>query len=417
MDEEFVGGTAPYGGLSPEQFDLLTTQLRESVILVDENWELIANLSAPAGLLGWGDPVGTHVLAHIHPDDVINLVDIGQDLADTPAGWIGATRMRLQRVDGTYGLYEATMENRLHDPDVRAWVCCTRLIDSAETAPEMAAAEVTSLLVEALPQGLLVFGGDMVLFSNDAACDVLGVTRHELSVSGLANAVDDASLAVVRDAVRRLGRSPGVEVLVLADRASGRRRFELGLTSRPSTTGDSKALVVMCTVEDVTHEVERQEFLERRATRDDLTSLHNRAWLLDRLHERLRVGDHFCLAYLDLCGFKAVNDTLGHRTGDRVLAAIAAGLMERFGDDAVARVGGDEFVIFGAAGGDAEVLSLAVREAVETVAEARANEVAANVGTAASRPADGPWDVIERADAAMYEAKRADPHHRRHQHS
>jgi diguanylate cyclase (GGDEF)-like protein len=178
-------------------------------------------------------------------------------------------------------------------------------------------------------------------------------------------------------------------------------------------------LLVIGLVEDVTHEVSRQEELERRAHRDHLTGLHNRAWLLDELNSVLAPGrGDVAIAYLDLCGFKLVNDTLGHRAGDRVLAAIGAGLAADFGDHAVARVGGDEFVVLAAgaldgAGALAELRD-AVAATVRRVPEAQQHEVTGNVGAVGAEPGDGPWSLLERADLAMYEDKRADDRHRRH---
>lgn len=422
LDQPASGETAepfahqPYGGLTAEQFRVLASFLRESVILLDENWELIANLSAPAGLLGWGDPVGNHALAHIHPDDVLNFVDVGQGLSSTDLGWKGAAHLRLQRVDGSYERYETTMENRLEDPEVRGWVACTRESpESVETAPEMEEAEIASSLMEALPQGVLVFGRDKVLFSNQAASEILGAEPHWLAVNGLKDVVEVEARAELRSAVMRLAHVAGREVVLLPEVDGGPRRFEVSLTSRRQPDRpEARTLLVIGVVEDVTHEVALQEQLERRASRDDLTGLHNRAWLLDHLHDRLQAEVEVTIGFVDLCGFKLVNDTYGHRAGDRVLAAIAGGLAAEFGDESVARVGGDEFLVL--ASGDAVAdLAERVRRAVADVPEARRHDVNGNVGVAISAPGDGPWSLIERADAAMYEDKRADPRHQRHQ--
>jgi diguanylate cyclase (GGDEF)-like protein len=408
-------------GIDAETLRRLLPFVRESVILLDEHWEVVGNLSAPQGLLGWGDPIGNHALAHIHPDDVINFVDKGQNLVSTDPGWIGAAQVRLQRVDGSYGRYEITMENRLHEPEYQGWVVATReLVDTAVTAPELLGTGFAVPLLEALPHGVLVFAGGKILFSNATASTTLGVAPHDLAVHGVAPVVDEGSERALRDALRRRAREPGREVVLLRER-KGSRRFEVTLTSERPEEGmtPGRVLLVIGLVEDVTHEVSRQEELERRAHRDHLTGLHNRAWLLDELNSVLAPGrGDVAIAYLDLCGFKLVNDTLGHRAGDRVLAAIGAGLAADFGDHAVARVGGDEFVVLAAgaldgAGALAELRD-AVAATVRRVPEAQQHEVTGNVGAVGAEPGDGPWSLLERADLAMYEDKRADDRHRRH---
>ncbi|GGO83228.1 sensor domain-containing diguanylate cyclase [Marinobacterium nitratireducens] len=89
---------------------------------------------------------------------------------------------------------------------------------------------------------------------------------------------------------------------------------------------------------------------ERRATRDPLTGLPNRRLLLERARQLVALGRRgrldFCLCYLDLNGFKPVNDNYGHHAGDLVLLEIAARLRKLSrASDTVARTGGDEFVL------------------------------------------------------------------------
>ena len=93
-----------------------------------------------------------------------------------------------------------------------------------------------------------------------------------------------------------------------------------------------------------------EERLSRLAQSDPLTGLANRAMLMDRLHQAVasarRRRESFVVAFIDLDGFKAVNDTLGHECGDQLLQTIAQRLSGCVrASDTVARLGGDEFVI------------------------------------------------------------------------
>ncbi|APW46962.1 EAL domain-containing protein [Rhodoferax antarcticus] len=100
---------------------------------------------------------------------------------------------------------------------------------------------------------------------------------------------------------------------------------------------------------DITLQKAQQQYLERIAHYDDLTDLPNRVLLADRMHQAMlqakRRGTRIAVVYLDLDGFKAINDRHGHAMGDRLLAEIATRLklVLREGDT-IARLGGDEFV-------------------------------------------------------------------------
>ncbi len=151
---------------------------------------------------------------------------------------------------------------------------------------------------------------------------------------------------------------------------------------------------------------------ERRATHDALTGLYNRAGLMEALGQTLqrRGSERFALLYLDLDGFKAVNDGFGHAVGDRVLQAVA----ERVGaalprSCVAARLGGDEFVVLAPDCGaeEAERLGAAVIAAVGEpypVGDGGAR-VGVSVGIACAEPGFSPERLLARADAALYQAK------------
>jgi diguanylate cyclase (GGDEF)-like protein/PAS domain S-box-containing protein len=163
---------------------------------------------------------------------------------------------------------------------------------------------------------------------------------------------------------------------------------------------------------------ELRKELERRATHDSLTGLANRELLFEQmglmLRQRGRGG--IGVAFIDLDRFKAVNDRLGHHAGDKLLVHVAECLRSVVRqDDVVARIGGDEFVVVGAAD-DAEHAQQLGQRVVDAMRgcvsfEDEEVEVAASVGVTFVEPGDEASAdlVLSRADARMYEAKRRDP--------
>jgi diguanylate cyclase (GGDEF)-like protein len=165
---------------------------------------------------------------------------------------------------------------------------------------------------------------------------------------------------------------------------------------------------------DAAHQVTEAE-LRRRAFYDGLTNLPNRALFEDRLRHALvrseRERTSVAVLYVDLDGFKTVNDALGHAAGDDVLRHAADRLRHcvREGDTA-ARLGGDEFAIVLDGASDQEAVEVAAR--VGHMLEApmdisgRLIQVGASVGIAAvSLGASSAEALIGRADAAMYASK------------
>ena len=158
-----------------------------------------------------------------------------------------------------------------------------------------------------------------------------------------------------------------------------------------------------------------EERIRFMAHHDELTQLSNRAVFNERLLEAMQavtVRDGLALLYLDLDGFKLVNDTRGHEVGDKLLAAAAARLRASVPDgDTVARLGGDEFAIIHPAAGQpysatqlARVLLAAFTLPFDI--DGPPLLIGASIGIA-FHPADGQTpDVLQRsADAALYAAK------------
>jgi diguanylate cyclase (GGDEF)-like protein len=169
---------------------------------------------------------------------------------------------------------------------------------------------------------------------------------------------------------------------------------------------------------------DHRALLAHEATHDQLTGLPNRRMLREHLNQALalglRSGDSCAVLLVDLNRFKEINDCHGHHRGDELLVEVAnriTGLLR--GSDLAARLGGDEFAILLPATDVPGAVGVARKVAAalnSTVALSGLNvTVAASVGIAMS-PEDGDTAdlLLQRADAAMYEAKRADLDYRRY---
>ncbi|WP_297645832.1 EAL domain-containing protein [Pseudonocardia sp.] len=161
---------------------------------------------------------------------------------------------------------------------------------------------------------------------------------------------------------------------------------------------------------------QREVELHRLAFHDGLTGLANRALFLDRLEHALELAAResrpVSVAFLDLDGFKAVNDSLGHATGDVLLVRVAERLLGAIRvADTLARLGGDEFAVL-VEQGDATVVAGSLLRALRAPfrLDGRAVAVSASVGVATVDPGKGPADaaaLLHRADVAMYAVKSA----------
>lgn len=155
--------------------------------------------------------------------------------------------------------------------------------------------------------------------------------------------------------------------------------------------------------------------LARMAIHDQLTGLPNRRLLLDRVEHaltKLSRGEGIALLFIDLDGFKNINDSRGHEAGDAVLVHAAGRIVASTRKhDTVARLGGDEFVVLceNTAAAGAELVARRIVEALRhPITVAGIDEhITASIGIATAKPRQNAAGLIGDADAAMYRAKHA----------
>ncbi|MCX4667041.1 EAL domain-containing protein [Streptomyces sp. NBC_01381] len=239
---------------------------------------------------------------------------------------------------------------------------------TAVTAPGLARAPLTErgrrepadhrAAFAAAPLALAVVDAEgLVMDANDALAELLGESPDELSGRLAADLVDLASDARTWHAYREVlrGRQAKLRCTRRLKHPDGHSLW-VQLTVSPMPGGRT----VLLAATDISARRELQARLRHLQMHDPVTRLPNRSLFFERLAGALEAGAYddtgtgrIGLCYLDLDGFKAVNDTLGHRVGDRLLAAVAERLT-RCADDAgygrtaaplVARLGGDEFAL------------------------------------------------------------------------
>jgi diguanylate cyclase (GGDEF)-like protein len=193
----------------------------------------------------------------------------------------------------------------------------------------------------------------------------------------------------------------------------------IGLNTTAVHDREDRPLYLLAQIQDISERKESEARLAHMATHDELTGLPNRSVLDDRivlaLNRQQRERKPIAVFYLDLDGFKAVNDSYGHDAGDELLIAIGQRLTDLVRPtDVVSRLGGDEFVILCEGVDEVGAAKLAKR-IVDVVpapieVEGRSLAVTPSIGIAVSRdPTIRTAALIANADKAMYFAKHEAP--------
>ncbi|WP_406182994.1 putative bifunctional diguanylate cyclase/phosphodiesterase [Streptomyces sp. NBC_01006] len=262
-----------------------------------------------------------------------------------------------------------------------------------------------------------------VVAANDALAGLLGTEPHALLEQNAADLVDLGAEARTWQAYQEVlrGRQARLRCTRRLKHPDGHSLWtEVTLGPVPGTRD------VLLSVADISDRRDLQARLRHLQMHDPVTRLPNRALFFERLSAALEASSYeqggtgrIGLCYLDLDGFKAVNDTLGHRVGDRLLTAVAARLTQcadqsgygRTGGHLVARLGGDEFALLVEDSTGTEQLADLARSVLAAVQEpfdlaGQRLSVSASIGVV-ERAADGTsaTGLMQAADTTLYWAK------------
>lgn len=408
-------------GPPPETSTAIDTDANASVVITPGG-KIVEVYGAIPGVLDDGTPelLGASLAAFIHPDDAAEaLVAFAGALRDHRMG--RRLRARLRTQDGGWRWLEATLFAGTPSGDGEVFVSCSLTDVEADVRARAALAESEDrfrMLAESIPIG--VFGADgtgRIRYANETF----------RTITGLDNVGDWLALAHPDDrdevaaAIERFGDGGDVldvELRILPPGADDYRTTHV--LARALRADDGALVDVVGSMEDITDRKAMHLRLAHDASHDALTGLANRAHLVAELERRLAASfsgrDPLAVLFVDLDGFKRVNDSLGHTAGDQLLLTFARRLRDqaRTGD-LVSRFGGDEFVIVAEqTGGPDGALGMAHRvlEAISEPADVGGTQVRprASIGVALAVDADAdPETLLRDADAAMYEAKARGP--------
>jgi diguanylate cyclase (GGDEF)-like protein/PAS domain S-box-containing protein len=401
--------------LELSSFEAVVRNLPDPLVALDANANVIWANDAAERLIG--EPVanwvGRSAIDLVHHDDMQLAAVSLLSVQDKDLGSL--IELRVKSADG-WRLVELAGSNRLEDPEVGAILLSMRDITQRrrwEVATDQTARfrtlvhHVASLIMLVSPEGT-------VQSASGAITRLLGLDQERVEGRPFAAIVDPADIGDLTSALARAVDAPPwqiapttVEVGLL--RSDGESvPFELSLVN---LLDDPTVRGLVVSGHDVSQLRASRLALQELANRDPLTGLLNRA-AFERAVDLIRLEDdgQLAFAFLDLNGFKKVNDRCGHEVGDEVLRVVSQRLrLAVRDDDLVARWGGDEFVVTAQIDSATEAQGMAnrLRDVMAQPLEARGirHNVTASVGHAIWQPGDTVRSVIDRADRSMYEAK------------
>jgi diguanylate cyclase (GGDEF)-like protein/PAS domain S-box-containing protein len=384
--------------------------MQEVVVIVGRDGRNRYANSAIERVLGFtpAEVFGSATVDRIHPDDRERVLAVFGGIV-TRAGASASVHYRARHRDGRWVPCEAKATNLFADPTVDGLVVTVR-----DLTDELAAAERFRQIADNATDVIYRLRLDDLSFEyvNDSVTRCTGLTPAEIRsdpMGSIGRIIHPDDLPRVERYLHQDFTAPHLDTVEL--RWVHRDGRVTWAEHRFTIVRDAAGMPVVIDgiARDISSSKALEEELSLLAQRDDLTGLPNRRALLEIIERRLQAEGSIGVLFIDLDGFKTVNDALGHDAGDHLLVAVAGRLSANIrADDVVVRFAGDEFVVLTDPDG---LVWLAARLLEEVSAPfsltAGRAVVSASIGTAVGRRGDDPTELLRRADQAMYRAKRS----------
>jgi diguanylate cyclase (GGDEF)-like protein/PAS domain S-box-containing protein len=402
--------------------DTVVEFMADMVLVVDSLGRIAYANHTAESLLGWSrsDWIGRSGFDLIHPDDIGSAAESLATASASGPGIKQPIEIRVRTVDDDWRPVEIITSNLLDEPTVRGLVIVARDLQARAAGQAVADGERRRFeqVFDRSPFGMALVDDDGIIVRLNAAlaqlCDRSMADLAGTPIVGLVVA-DDAERFGEFGSLTLDGEDREPVEVRLADDVDSNRWVRASMSRIEGDDGSFVHAVLQC--EDVTEEHVLREQLLYSATHDDLTGLLNRPGFQSvfqhvAARERGHGGPSAALLFIDLDGFKQVNDVHGHESGDLLLELVAGRIRRTVRtSDAVARIGGDEFlvlldpVVSAAVASDlAERIRAAIHQPVE-LPTAIVN-ISASIGVSVARGVDDMSDGLNRADAAAYAVKR-----------
>jgi diguanylate cyclase (GGDEF)-like protein/PAS domain S-box-containing protein len=420
-----AGATLEHVAGSEARFRALVRNSHDLTVVTDPNGQILYVSPSITRLLGYAPAELTTLgpINLVHDDDLEPMLVAFRLVRFSPAAH-PTIEVRAQHHDGSWRWLEVTMSNLLSDKSVRGLVLNIREITDRKRA-ELALAQATEQFrssFENAPIGMALTSIDpdapgRWLRVNQALADMLGYPRAELEGRTFEQFTHPDTRAADEEALSQL-RTGGTTSFTTVKRYRHADGHWIWVHLQTSIVAgdDGPRDYVISQMLDITERRAAEERLTFLALHDPLTGLANRRLLFDRLAVALaraeRSGRLVAVLYVDIDGFKGINDEWGHDVGDQLLLQVSGRLRELTRDaDTLARLGGDEFVLVAEELSEVTQAQLIAARIADSLRQpydlpgAGLVAMSASVGVGLAGPGADADAVVRRADAAMYEAK------------